>query len=58
MKHLKIKIKQESTTMTQKSIKQFKKAVKSNMSDIEAMAYIKHHDSKRLKKTFKKSEER
>jgi len=44
--------------MTQKSIKQFKKAVKSNMSDIEAMAYIKHHDSKRLKKTFKKSEER
>jgi hypothetical protein len=42
--------------MTQKQIKQFKKAVKVNMSDIEAMAYIKHADNKRTKKTFKKSE--
>jgi hypothetical protein len=44
--------------MTQKSIKQFKKAIKVNMSDIEAMAYIKHQNSKRPKKTFKKSEEK
>jgi len=44
--------------MTQKSIKQFKKAVKANMSDIEVMAYVKHHNSKRPKKTFKKSEDK
>lgn len=44
--------------MTQKSIKQFKKAVKMNMSDVEAMAYIKHNNSKRPKKTFKKSEDK
>jgi hypothetical protein len=44
--------------MTQKSIKQFKKALQVNMSDVEVMAYVKHHDSKRPKKTFKKSEDK
>ena len=44
--------------MTQKSIKQFKKAVKANMSDAETWAYLKHNTGKRLKKTFKKSGEK
>jgi hypothetical protein len=44
--------------MTQKTIKQFKKSLKANMSDIEAMAYVKHSGCKRPKKTFKKSEEK
>ena len=44
--------------MTQKSIKQFKKAVKANMSDVEAWAYLKHNCSKKPKKTFKKSGEK
>jgi hypothetical protein len=45
--------------MTAKSIKQFKKAMNAdNMPDILAMAYIKHNDSKKPKKTFKKSGEK